>query len=98
MVNSLPDFIPGKNEDGKPVSVYYALPINFTTTGGDDSSEAATPSPAPAAAAADVNVTYYVNGKQVTKEEMLSIASDAIASMNIDNGTNGSKTVNLTLK
>ncbi|MDE5634414.1 MAG: M56 family metallopeptidase, partial [Muribaculaceae bacterium] len=43
VVNSLPDFIPGKNEDGKTVSVYYALPINFTTTGGDDSSEAATP-------------------------------------------------------
>ena len=90
VVSSLPDFIPGKNEEGKPVSVYYALPINFTTT-GDDTSEAATP-------AADVKVTYYVNGKQVTKEEMLSIASDAIASMNIENGADGSKTVNLTLK
>ena len=59
VVSSLPDFIPGKNEEGKPVSVYYALPINFTTTGGDDTSDAATP-------AADVKVTYYVNGKQVT--------------------------------
>ena len=91
VVSSLPDFIPGKNEEGKPVSVYYALPINFTTTGGDDTSDAATP-------AADVKVTYYVNGKQVTKEEMLSIASDAIASINIENGADSSKTVNLTLK
>ncbi len=90
VVSSLPDFIPGKNEEGKPVSVYYALPINFTTT-GDDTSDAATP-------AADVKVTYYVNGKQVTKEEMLSIASDAIASINIENGADSSKTVNLTLK
>ncbi len=91
VVSSLPDFIPGKNEEGKPVSVYYALPINFTTTGGDDTSDDATP-------AADVKVTYYVNGKQVTKEEMLSIASDAIASINIENGADSSKTVNLTLK
>ena len=46
----------------------------------------------------DVGYMAYVNGKQVTKEEMLSIASDAIASINIENGADSSKTVNLTLK
>ena len=88
----MPDFTPGKDENGKPVSVYYALPISFQTTGGDDTPAAAKAENSPSA---DANTVFYVDGKKVTREEAMAIVADKIASMNVNKEH---ATVHITLK
>ena len=80
VVSAMPDFTPGKDENGNPVSVYYALPISFKTTGGDDT-PATTKSEN---TTADANTVFYVNGKKVTREEALAILADKIAAVDVD--------------
>ena len=92
VVSSMPDFTPGKDENGKPVSVYYALPISFQTTGDDDTPTAAKAENSPSA---DANTFFSVDGKKVTREEAMAIVADKIASMNVNKEH---ATVHITLK
>lgn len=91
VVSSMPDFTPGKDKNGNPVSVYYALPISFQTTGDDDTHATAKSENT----TADANTVFYVDGKKVTREEAVSIPADQIASMDVDKGKSA---VRITLK
>ena len=92
VVKSLPDFIPGRDENGNPVSVSFTLPFNFQTTGDSDD----TPAPATDKSAGDIseNATFTVNGKPVSREEALSIQPETIAAVQIDK-TNSSVQITL---
>ncbi|MGM9821530.1 MAG: TonB family protein [Muribaculaceae bacterium] len=92
VVESFPDFTPGRDENGNPVSVSFTLPINFTTTGDDGQT-----TPADAGKhSGDIseNATFTVNGKPVSREEALSIQPETIAAVQIDK-TNSSVQITL---
>lgn len=92
VVESFPDFTPGRDENGNPVSVSFTLPINFTTTGEDGQT-----TPADAGKhSGDIseNATFTVNGKPVSREEALSIQPETIAAVQIDK-TNSSVQITL---
>ena len=92
VVESFPDFTPGRDENGNPVSVSFTLPINFTTTGDDGQT-----TPADAGKhSGDIseNATFTVNGKPVSREEALSIQPGTIAAVQIDK-TNSSVQITL---
>lgn len=73
----LPDMKPGYH-NGERVGVFYSIPISFaleTTTEGHDLMKRVMD-----------NLIYFVDGKEVSKEELNMIHPDAIESMNVLKG------------
>ncbi len=84
VINSMPNWIPGK-QDGKPVVVKYTVPVTFKLTG--------------ATKAPQEKYILEVDGKEVDDSEISNIPSGNIANMEIVKGENGQpKRIKITTK
>ncbi len=92
VVKSLPAFTPGKL-DGKPVNVWYTIPISFKTSGNDNSNKTESVKQASSDAKITVNgvelkpddsTKFQINGEDVTYQALAGIDANAIESINID--------------
>ena len=92
VVKMMPKWIPGK-QDGKPVSVYYTLPIVFKLDGNADSKKEETTLLIPD------NTTFIVDGKEISRSEMVKIDPVTIESVDVHRSEDGKgDTVRITLK
>lgn len=92
VVKSLPAFTPGKL-DGKPVNVWYTIPISFKTSGNDNSNKTESVKQASSDAKITVNgvelkpddsTKFQINGEDVTYQALAGIDANAIESIDID--------------
>ena len=93
VVKMMPKWTPGK-QNGKPVSVYYTLPILFKLDGNAVDSKKEETYPIPD------NVTVIVDGKEIPLSEMHKMIDQPIESVNMLKSKDGSSgdTINITLK
>ena len=75
VVQSLPNFKPGM-QNGKPVRVYYTLPINFVLQKQNESSQPQNSQPID-------NALFIVDGKEISKEEFYKIDVKTIQAVNV---------------
>jgi|GEM_PF-727467 len=75
VIQSLPNFKPGM-QNGKPVRVYYTLPINFVLQKQNESSQ-------PQNSQQIDNVLFIVDGKEISKEEFNKIDPNSIQALNV---------------
>ena len=84
VINSMPNWIPGK-QDGKPVAVKYTVPVSFKLDG---------PTKTP-----EEKYILEIDGKEIDNSEIANIPSGTIANMEIVKGENGQpKRIKITTK
>ncbi|MCM1256026.1 MAG: M56 family metallopeptidase [Duncaniella sp.] len=82
VIKSLPEFTPGKI-DGKPVSVWYTLPLVFRNTDETCASDSEATSQVKNSNLLPENISYFINGEKADRETLLAISPNSIKSNDI---------------